>query len=141
MLHQIAVGAPRGDVFSALTTPAGLAGWWTADVEAKPKEGSAALFGFGDRSTVFVMRIEELIEAELVRWTCTGRTDEWEGTELTWELLGDDNATDVVFTHGNWDATGDVYRICNTTWGALLYRLKAYAETGDPDPLFTGRTD
>jgi len=147
LLHEVHVEAPPSAVDYALTTEDGLAGWWTVDVEAEPEEGTTALFGFGDRRTVFEMDAAELVEDELVRWECTGRPDEWAGPELTWELSGDEGTTsdgggtDVLFTHANWDSTDGRFRICNSTWGALMYRLKGYAETGEADPFFTGRAD
>jgi uncharacterized protein YndB with AHSA1/START domain len=66
-LHRIDVDRPPGDVYSALTTEDGLTGWWTADAEAEPREGTTAQFGFGDRSTMFEMEIAELRQAELGR--------------------------------------------------------------------------
>lgn len=141
MLHEISVDRPPGDVYAALTTEDGLTGWWTADVEAEPREGSTALFGFGDRSTVFEMDVAELVEDELVRWQCTGCTPEWDGTELVWELSGNLDGTNVRFTHANWQSPEGAYRVCNTTWGALMHRLKSYLERGTPDPFFHGRAE
>lgn len=83
----------------------------------------------------------------MVRLECTGGPDELAGTELTWELRGDEGTasdgggTDVLFTHANWASTDGAFRICNSTWGALMYRLKAYAESGRSDPFFTGRAE
>lgn len=143
MLHEVRVDAPPGAVFYALTNEEGLAGWWTADVEAEPRAGGTALFGFGDRSTVFEMDVDELVEDERVRWTCMGRSEEWEGTELRWDLVADDGGTEtaVRFTHADWQSTDGAFRTCNSTWGALMHRLKDYAESGKPDPFFSGRAD
>lgn len=69
------------------------------------------------------MDVAELVEGELEEWECTGRPDEWAGTELMWELSGeagtgeDGGGTNVLFTHANWETTEGRFRICNSTWG------------------------
>jgi hypothetical protein len=40
------------------------------------------------------------------------------------------------FTHAGWAAATDYFFSCNTTWGALMMRLKAAAEGKSPGPLF-----
>jgi hypothetical protein len=41
------------------------------------------------------------------------------------------------FTHGGWRDATDYFTRCNTTWGELMYRLKAVAEGKAPGPLFS----
>lgn len=138
MFHQIAIEAPAADVFSALTEEAGLRSWWTGDSSCDAAVGNIAEFGFGDRATVFRMRIDELVEDERVVWYCIGDVDEWRGTRLVWELGVDGTTTVLRFTHADWRSTDGWYAPCNTTWGALMHRLKEYAEGERPGPLFTG---
>jgi hypothetical protein len=40
------------------------------------------------------------------------------------------------FTHGGWRSETDYFLNCNTTWGELMYRLKAAAEGKPRGPLF-----
>jgi uncharacterized protein YndB with AHSA1/START domain len=51
--HQIPIDAAPDKVYAALATPAGLRGWWTADVRADTKVGGQAEFGFDRRGMVF----------------------------------------------------------------------------------------
>jgi hypothetical protein len=69
-------------------------------------------------------------------WSCHGDLAEWVGTTLTWELTAGDGATIVRFQHAGWKAVDEMYAICNTSWGALMHRLKNYVESGKPDPLW-----
>ena len=46
------------------------------------------------------------------------------------------NQTAVIFTHAGWREATEFFVSCNTTWGELLYRLKAAAEGKTPGPLF-----
>jgi uncharacterized protein YndB with AHSA1/START domain len=138
MLHQIEIEAPPERVFAAVTTGSGLQGWWTGDAVAEPRAGSVVELGFYGRSTIFRMRVDELVPAKTVRWTCTGDEAEWAGTHLTWELRETDVGTELRLVHGGWVATDGWFANCNTTWGELLYRLKDWAEGEEPGPHFEG---
>lgn len=56
-------------------------------------------------------------------------------TEASTELGG----TRVRFTHGGWRSAEGWLPMCCTTWAFVLDRLKRYAETGRPDPYFSGK--
>ncbi len=138
ILHQIKISAPPERVFDAIATADGLRSWWTTDAIAEPIEGSIAEFGFNDRATVFRMRVDELVPGRRVTWSCLGDNDEWKGTRQEFHLSPEDGGgVDLRFAHLNWRSLAGAYSLCNTTWGELKYRLKAYAETDTPDPLFT----
>jgi uncharacterized protein YndB with AHSA1/START domain len=126
--HQIDIKATPESVFPALATQAGLRGWWTADTTADEKVGGKAEFGFDRRGMVFRMTIDKLEPAKRVVWSCHGDQPEWNGTVLNWELTPNRSQTTVRFTQSGWKAATDMYAICNSTWGELMYRLKDYVE-------------
>jgi len=132
--HEIEINAPAEKVYAAITTQEGLRGWWTADSVAQPHVGGTAEFGFYNRAIVFRMRIEELKPGKRVVWACLGDHDDWKGTRLTWEISEKDGKSTLHFTHANWRSTGSFFASCNSTWGELMYRLKAYAEGKAPGP-------
>jgi Activator of Hsp90 ATPase homolog 1-like protein len=76
--HQIPINATPEKVYAALSTQAGLRGWWTVDATADEKVGGKADFGFDKRQMVF--------------------------------------------------------RMCNSSWGELMHRLRDYAEGKKPGP-------
>lgn len=133
--HRILINASPQRVYQAVTTPEGLSGWWTEDAEQH--EEGILLLGFYDRTTVYKMHIDNLEPARSVQWTCeTGQ--EWEGTRLCFELEPAANdSTILTFTHANWRVPSSFFYECNSTWGELMYRLKAYAEGNEPGPHFT----
>lgn len=45
--------------------------------------------------------------------------------------------TMMKFAHADWEAETDYFISCKTTWGELMFRLKACAEDKAPGPLFT----
>jgi len=135
--HQIPIEAPPEKVYAALATQAGLRSWWTADTKADEKVGGKAEFGFDKRAIVFRMKIEKLEPGKSVVWSCHGDQPEWNGTKLTWTLEKDGKGTTVRFNHSGWKATTEMYAICNSSWGELMYRLKNYVEGRNPGPHWT----
>ncbi len=139
ILHQITIDAAPDRVFDALTLSEGLKSWWTTDSSATPEIGSVAVFKFIQGTVVFRMRVEELIPGKRVAWLCQGEPQEWEGTQLTWELESiDSGGTNLRFTHRGWASTEGEYARCSTTWGHLMHLLKAYTEGEPVKPHFSG---
>lgn len=134
--HQIPIKAAPEKVYAALATQNGLRGWWTADTVAAEKAGGKAQFGFDRRGTVFRMNIDLLEPGRRVIWSCRGDDPQWNGTVLRWELTPQDGSTILRFRHSGWRSMNDYCASCNSTWGELMYRLKAYAEGKNPGPYW-----
>jgi uncharacterized protein YndB with AHSA1/START domain len=133
MLHEVVIGAPARHVYEALATREGLRGWWTDDAEFEPRVGSVALFGFGNRTTIFRMRIADLVPGRRVVWHCEGEPGEWQDTQITFELVPTPNGgTRLRFRHAGWRSPDGCFATCNSRWGVLMHRLKAYAEGEEP---------
>src|SRR5690349_6938612 len=91
--HSFVAKASPTDIYAALTTSAGLRGWWTQGYEGETKVGNVIQFRFGD--TRKEMRIEQLDANHSVSWLCTyahinhdrlTRKDEWVGTQIVFRL-------------------------------------------------------
>jgi uncharacterized protein YndB with AHSA1/START domain len=134
MHHEIQIEASPQKVYDAITAQEGLRSWWTADSVAKPSVGTIAEFGFDKRTILFRMRVEELKPGKRVVWACLGDPDEWKGTRLTWDISQRGKITTLHFTHSDWRSATSFFATCNSTWGELMYRLKAYAEGKSPGP-------
>ena len=137
-VHNVLIQAPAKKVFAAIATQAGNQGWWTHDTVLDPRAGGSAEFGFDHRGMVFRMRIEELVPEKRLVMICSGDHPEWNGTKLEWNLTpGEGGGTLLRFTHRNWNAPTDFAVSCNSMWGNLMYRLKAFVESGKPAPQWT----
>jgi len=127
--HAIEIEATPNKVFDALTLQEGLRGWWTADSIAEPSEGTVAKFGFNNRAVVFYMNVDELKPGKSVKWTCTGEPDEWKETKISWEIRENEDGNSFVrFKHSVWKQLTDFCAQCNSSWGALMHRLKDFTE-------------
>ena len=131
--HLVRIAAPVTRVNPLVCTGKGFRKWWAEDVESAP-DGVVTL-GFFDRSTVYVLRPIGQATVSRAEWRCESG-DEWSGTRLLFELERQANETVVRFTHADWKAATDYFVSCNTTWGRLMFLLKAAAEEQSSDPLF-----
>lgn len=132
--HMIQIAAPPAAVYPLVATADGFTRWWAADVTEDKAERQVVL-GFFNRSTVYGLQAVELDSPLRAHWRCqTGK--EWSGTRLLFELTQRKDQTALRFTHASWDAETDYFTSCNTTWGELMFRLKAAAEGKNPGPLF-----
>jgi uncharacterized protein YndB with AHSA1/START domain len=131
--HLITIDRPAADVFPLVSSGHGFAQWWAEDVF--DDTGSRLCLGFFSRATVYRLRQTTAIAPTTVIWECeTGK--EWRGTRIVFDLSRTFTTTSLAFSHEAWLDETDYFRSCNTTWGELLFRLKAAAEGKNPGPLF-----
>ncbi len=131
--HHIVIEATADAIFPLVATGEGLAQWWAEDMTQAP-DGSVEL-GFFDRATVYRLRPQTQLTPRRATWVCETGT-EWVNTRLMFELLPKGAHTGVRFTHSGWREATEFFVSCNTTWGGLLFRLRAEAEGRGDGPLF-----
>jgi uncharacterized protein YndB with AHSA1/START domain len=134
--HSITIAAPAEAVFQLVAAPEGLARWWAADVEVHAANPLTVELGFFNRATVYRLERAEARPGTRVTWLCT-TGKEWAGTRLEFDLLASGVKTALRFAHAGWEAETPYFVDCNTTWGGLLFRLRAAAEGRNPGPLFS----
>jgi hypothetical protein len=133
IIHSIGVSAAPDAVYPLVSSGPGFRDWWAEDVVSKA-DGVVEL-GFFDRTTVYRLRPAAAETGRRAAWEVeTGQ--EWKGTQIVFELSPQGATTLLRFTHGGWQRASDFFVSCNTTWGGLMFRLKAAAEGKTPGPLF-----
>jgi uncharacterized protein YndB with AHSA1/START domain len=133
--HSIQITAEPQIVHPLVATADGFSRWWAADVSEDKATGNVEL-GFFKRATVYGLRPVQITTPHQAHWLCqTGK--EWTGTRLLFDLTEQKGQTLLHFSHTGWQAETDYFISCNTTWGELMFRLKAAAEGKSPGPLFS----
>jgi len=140
--QSLVLEASPATVYAALTTPAGLRGWWTQDCDVQTEAGGTMRFRFGRNHKE--MRIERLEPGREVRWLCTGahiavgqlkRRDEWVGTQLVFRLTAQGKGrTRLDFEHIGLVPAFECYGLCSDGWRHYLGSLQQFAETGRGTP-------
>lgn len=134
--HQLNISASPDVVYRALSTAEGLSGWFTTDVSGSGEVGERWSLGFGE-GLGFVWEVEASQPDRIVAWACLEGPGDAPDTTVIFRLQArEDGRTALHFTHRGWPHTSGNFTKCNTLWGGLLHRLKGYAETGSPRPLY-----
>ena len=141
MLHAVEAEASEETIYLAVTTSKGLASFWTPQAQAEPTVGSVATFRFAGAPVDLKMRIDGLEPGKRVAWSCLGDFPNWGGTTVTWELMPAVQGSGItaLFRHEGWgsDYPEMDYAHVNFVWGQVVSRLKAYCETGKPQPFLS----
>ena len=133
IVHSLQIEAPADRVFPLVSTARGLAQWWAADV-TEPGAGVIEL-GFFNRNTIYTLQPIHIAAPHEAEFLCT-TGKEWAGTKIIFKLVSTGAKTVLGFTHADWQAETDYFVSCNTTWGGLMFRIRAAAEGKSPGPLF-----
>ncbi|GAB2645036.1 SRPBCC family protein [Kribbella swartbergensis] len=136
ILHRIGITASPDDVYRALSTIDGLAGWWTEDTRGDSGPGGVIQFRFAGAPAPggFDMLVLDAKPAELVRWEVVAGPDEWIGTQIRFDLSQADDYTIVLFRHEGWKEPVEFMYHCSTKWATFLLSLKQLLETGQGAP-------
>jgi uncharacterized protein YndB with AHSA1/START domain len=133
ILHRVSVCAPLDEVYAALATPEGIAGWWTADTTGKSDVGETLVVRFGDVGG-FDLLVRQAQPGELVLWEVVDGPHEWIGSQIRFELKQEDGFTIVLFRHEGWKEPVEFMYHCSTKWATFLMSLKKLVETGEGEP-------
>jgi uncharacterized protein YndB with AHSA1/START domain len=130
--HSIQIAAKPEAIYPLIATAHGLGQWWAADIT---EPAGAVELGFFQRATVYRLKLVLQKPPLQAEWICeTG--DQWSGTTLAFRSEPSGPGTLLRFTHAGWQSDTDYFVACTTTWGELMFRLKAAAEGKSRGPLF-----
>ena len=135
ILHRVGIASTTEDVYAALSTPQGLAGWWTDDVTGNCAEvGNRVHFQFGDLG-FFDMQVLEAEPGKRLLWEVVDGPQEWIGTKLSWDLRREGGYAIVLLKHEGWKEPVEFMHHCSTKWAVFLLSLKGLLETGKGAPF------
>ena len=131
---SVQIDVPAAQIYPLISSSGGFSKWWASDVTERP-DGIADL-GFFNRAVIYSMQKGRMAAPAEAEWLCLNG-NEWKGTKLAFQLTESKGQTLLRFTHANWETETDYFVSCSTTWGALMFRIKATAEGHTPGPLFS----
>jgi len=138
ILHRVGIKASSEEVYKALATRDGLAGWWTTSTQGDSKLGGVIKFRFsaddGRELGGCDMKVLDLRPAERVLWDVIDGPAEWIGTKVSFELKQEGDYSIVLFKHADWKEPVEFMHHCSTKWGVFLVSLKDLVETGKGAP-------
>ncbi len=136
--HRVGIKAPVSKVYAALSTPEGVAAWWTKETTGDSKANGKIDVRFTslDGNEIGSMRFEvlELIPNKKVHWRFQSGPEEWVGTDVVFTLSESDGYTIVLFSHKNWREFVEFTAHCSMKWAIFMLSLKELVEKGNGKP-------
>ena len=135
IIHSLTIDASPARVLNALTSQAGLAGWWTTDTTAEPHVGGINRHRFGDLGSL-TMRVDAL-SADRVVWSAIeAPPEEWKSAPIAFSLTPDDDGgTNLEFRQGPFPENYPAFGMFNYNWALYMRSLKLYVERGIGEPF------
>ena len=126
-------------VFKAINN---VRGWWSGQIEGETdKLGAEFTYRYGDfhRSK---QKIAELVPGKRVVWhvldaelSFVDDKDEWNNTDIVFDILKKDGKTEVRFTHVGLVPQDQCFEKCSNAWGTLVSsNLRKLITTGKNQP-------
>lgn len=138
IIHRIGIKASPSQVYAAVSTVDGVAGWWTRATTGDSRVGGTITTRFhspgGDEIGSFELEVVELVPDKEVRWRVKAGPAEWVGTEVVFSLSAVGDRTVVLFGHRNWREAVEFTAHCSMKWATFLLSLKELVETGNGRP-------
>jgi len=137
ILHRVGIKSSLDEVYKALATRDGLAGWWTTNTQGESNVGGVIQFRFsadGREIGYFDMKVLELHPARRVLWQVVDGPPELIGTKVSFELKQEDEYSIILFKHQDWKEPVEFMHHCSTKWAIFLMSLKSLLETGKGAP-------
>jgi uncharacterized protein YndB with AHSA1/START domain len=127
------------EVFAAVSN---VRGWWSGDIDGRTdKLGAEFTYRYQDlhRST---QKITEFVPGKRVVWHVADAKiafvedkDEWNGTDIVFEIARKGGKTELRFTHVGLIPTIECYGKCAGAWGYYINEsLRSLITTGKGDP-------
>lgn len=135
ILQTVDIASSPRAIFGALSTEAGLRGWWTTMVRSDDQQGGTIDFTFGGdfNPTMEIVTIDP--SSMVVAWTCVGGHDPWHGSAFTFEIAQRDSGCAVFFAQEYARELNDEeYGRYNFNWGYYLESLRRLVESGRGTP-------
>ena len=138
IVHKVGIKAPLAQVYAAVATTEGVAGWWSQETSGASEPGGSLKVGFskpdGEVLGAMGMTVTAMEPERLVRWRFDAGPDEWIGTDAVFDLSRDGDYTIVLFRHENWREQVEFTAHCSTKWATFMLSLKDFVETGTGRP-------
>jgi len=133
IVHSVDIETTPDRLYEAITTQQGLAGWWTPQVKAEPTVGALNEFHF--EGTTLKFRVNTLESARHVGWSSVQVPADWEGTQVLFDILPQDDTITLRFSHIGFASPGGSFGVTSYSWAQYLRSIKLLLETGEGEPF------
>ena len=133
ILHTVEIATTPDRLYDALTTPRGLAGWWTPQVTAAPHVGAVNELHFG--GVTLAVRVDELVPGRRVVWSGVEVPPDWARMRVIFEIDPRDDAVELTFRQTGLPTAYEDFARFSYLWAQYLRSIKLLLETGTGEPF------
>lgn len=137
IVHRVGIKAPAAEVYDAISSVEGVAGWWSEETTGESTVGGTFTSCFredGVEKGRMDLQVITLEPGREVRWRVTAGPPEWIGTDVTFAVSQEGEYTVLLFGHRNWAEQVEFMAHCSMKWATFLLSLRALVETGRGRP-------
>lgn len=134
VLFRFEVDAAPEQVLEAVKSTEGIKGFWTSKADVPRTVGEIVKVEFAIAPLPFDLLLEQSDERTVV-WAPQSFPPHWVGSKIQWDVDEREGGSTVSFRHGPFGDDMEAGSVAYT-WGQIMVKLKQYAETGKPDPVF-----
>ncbi len=132
--HRVGIVAPEHEVWTALTEPKRLAGWWSSSADGSSERGGTLNLEF-EGLTTLSFHVIHRSEDRLLHLMNIDGPGAWKASDLEFHLERGESQTFVIMKHYNDQASEDDFQFFMTKWPIFLVSLKSFIETGKGQPF------
>ena len=130
VFHNFVINASAKAVFDAVSTPAGLAAWWSKSCSGTAAKGEEYQMDFGP-GYHWLASISVYEPFEKFELTFTSAMDDWIGSHVLFSLSEQHGVTTVEFSHSGWSEPSEHFKISSYCWAMYLRLMRRYVEIGE----------
>jgi hypothetical protein len=137
-VQSMTMAASVEHVFDAVSTVAGVRGWWTPIVTGSAAPGGQLWLGFEGLDEAIVLRVDEASRPGEVSWTCVRHTSapEWDGSRIRFDIdPANDGRSQVTLSHSGVDPA-----LVAPGWARFTDSLRRSVEVGSGRPYVATTT-
>lgn len=123
---SISTSVSPGEAFEKISR---VSDWWAKDFEGKSKELNDVFTVRFKNGDMYKMKVFEIAPDKKIVWNVIdsfqGWHDdhtEWTGTKIVWEVVPQDDRTELKMTHGGLVPGFECFEKCNQGWNYLIQK-------------------
>ena len=138
--HVLDLDGDAAQVWQALTSQAGLAGWWTDRVDVESTDVDAVVRFVFDGDFNPVMQVVDSLAPQRLVWRCVDGHANWQDNTFTFVIAPlSDGRSRLRFTQDYaTELSDDDYGVYNFNWGYYLESLRLLVTSGAGKPFVPG---
>jgi uncharacterized protein YndB with AHSA1/START domain len=132
IVHSINIATTPDRLYEAITTPKGLAGWWTPKVKVEQAVGAINEFHFD--GLVVTFRVDKLEPGSHVAWSSMQVLPGWEETQVLFDIVPDGDTVNLRFSQTGFASQDGGFGVTSYSWAQFIRSIKLLLETGEGEP-------